>query len=106
MAIDWDAKDWEAFDLTLNESLASSRAAFKGKYEAAIKGVLGLSRTEIDQITPDSTDLELYDQLITVVKRASSANLSPADLKLRIEKLGDVAVQIAKRVPELAELFK
>ena len=56
---------------------------------------MGLSKAEIDAITLDMTDLEAYDQLITVVKAASSANLSQAELKSRIEELGEIAKKIA-----------
>ncbi len=65
----------------------------------------GLSRAEIDAITPDITDLQKYDDLITVVKEASRVNLSQAQLKQQIEKLGEIAVKIAKRIPSLVELF-
>lgn len=89
----------------LKKRLRMNRLAFKGKYREEINGLLGLSRGEIDQITPDTTDLETYDLLITVVKEASAANISEAELKDRILELGEIAVEIAKRVPGLAALF-
>jgi hypothetical protein len=65
---------------------------------------MGLSRAEIDSITPDATDLQIYDKLIAVVKLASKHNLSQAQLVDNIKALGDVAVAIAKKSVALAAL--
>lgn len=97
--------DLEAFEEDLDATLERGREAFKGKYKTQLNELAGLSRTEIDAITPDITDLQKYDELITVVKEASRVNLAQAQLKEQIEKLGVVAVKIAKRVPSLAALF-
>ena len=59
----------------------------------------------IDTMTPDVTDLQAYDALITVVKEASRVNLGQAQLKRQIARLGSVAVSIASRVPSLAKLL-
>jgi hypothetical protein len=40
-----------------------------------------------------------------VVKEASRVNLQQALLKKQIMKLGEVGIQIAKKVPSLANLF-
>lgn len=42
-----------------------------------------------------------YSKLIGVVERASAMNISQAELLPRIQALGDVAVQIAKKIPGL-----
>lgn len=97
--------DLEAFETDLDATLRRGREAFRGKYKQELDELAGLSRQEIDLITPGITDLETYDQLITVVKEASRTNLAQAQLKQQIEKLGKVAVKIAKRVPSLATLF-
>ena len=97
--------DIEAYRKKLKERAKANRLAFEGQYREEIKELLGLSREELDQITPDTTDIETYDQLITVVKEASAANLAQAELKNHILELGEVAVSIAKRVPSLAALF-
>ena len=91
----------EEFRKKLRESLAENRKRFQGIYKNQINELLGLSREEIDRITPDTTDLEVYDQLITVVKEASAANVSQAELKTHIEDLGAVAIEIAKKVGSL-----
>jgi Glu-tRNA(Gln) amidotransferase subunit E-like FAD-binding protein len=97
--------DIEEFKRRLREKMAENRQAFEGLYKDELNGLMGLSRAEIDAITPDLTDLEIYDQLITVVKEASRMNLAQAELKSRIEELGEVAVAIARKVPTLAALF-
>ena len=97
--------DIEAFRKKLEKRAQENRIAFEGQYKDEINGLLGLSKKEIDSITPDTTDLEVYDQLITVVKEASAANISQAELKNRIMELGEVAVSISKRVTKLAGLF-
>lgn len=97
--------DLEAFEAGLDDILARGREAFRGQYAEELNSLAGFSREEIDRITPDTTDLETYDQLITVVKEASRVNLQQAQLKQQIIKLGEVGVQIAKKVPSLARLF-
>lgn len=97
--------DIDAYRKKLQERAKANRLAFEGQYREEIKGLLGLSREELDQITSDTTDLEIYDQLITVVKEASVANIAQAELKSRIMELGEVAISIAKHVPKLAALF-
>lgn len=100
-----DEFDLEAFEADLDATLERGREAFKGIYKQQLNELSGLSREEVDAITPDLTDLQKYDELITVVKEASRVNLAQADLKKQIEKLGAVAVKIAERVPSLAALF-
>ncbi|MCI0508169.1 MAG: hypothetical protein L0Z73_18995 [Gammaproteobacteria bacterium] len=74
-------------------------------YKNELNELIGLSRADIAAITPGMTDLEKYDDLIAVVKGASRINLQQAQLKLQIEKLGGVAVKIARLVPSLAAIL-
>lgn len=97
--------DIEEFKRRLREKMEENRKAFEGQYKDEINALMGLSKEEIDSITPDLTDLEIYDQLITVVKEASRVNLAQAELKSRIEELGEVAIKIAEKVPTLASMF-
>jgi hypothetical protein len=96
--------DLTAFKKDLKKDLAAGRKAFEGQYAAEINELMGLSRAEIDAITPDATDLQVYDQLIAVVKRASQHNLSQAQLAGNIKALGDVAVAVARKSAKLAAL--
>ncbi len=91
----------ESFQERLKRRAAENREAFKGLYKNQINALMGLSREEIDAIVPGAHDLEVYDQLITVVKQASVANIEQAELKNRIEDLGAVALKIAGKIPGL-----
>ncbi len=97
--------DIDAYRKKLEERAIENEKAFIGKYKDEINGLLGLSKEEIDSVTPDTTDLDVYDQLVTVVKEASAANIAQAELKNRIIELGDVAVKIAKKSVKLASHF-
>ena len=94
----------EDFNKRVDEDLDNIDAAFDGKYKEAIEGLLGLSKEEIGQITPDDLDLKTYEKLIAVVKAASAANIEQAELNQRIKGLGKVAVSIAKRVGSLIDV--
>lgn len=97
--------DIEEFKRKLREKMAENRQAFEGEYGEQLTDLMGLSKSQVDAITADTTDMQVYDQLITVVKEASRVNLAQAELKQRIEELGAVAVEIAKKVPSLAALI-
>jgi hypothetical protein len=97
--------DLEAFRRDLRSDLKKGREAFEGKYADQLNELLGLSREEIDAVTPDATDLAEYDRLIAVVREASRHNLTQAQLKSNITALGEVAVEIAKKSAKLAALF-
>ena len=78
--------------LTYKERLAQraiqNRAAFNGSFKSEIDELHGLSKEEIGVITPDNTDMEIYAQLIEVVKEASATNESQAALKEQVLELG------------------
>jgi len=95
----------EHLEKELRDILKRNREAFVGNYKKDINDLLSLSREDINAITPGTTDLETYDLLIEVVKDASRKNLSQGELKSRIEHLGEIAINIAKRVSGLAVLF-
>lgn len=97
--------DMTGFDNDLQEDLRRGREAFEGTYKNELKALAGLSREQIDAMTPDSTDVETYDALIAIVKDASKKNLAQAALKANIEKLGAVGIRIAKKVTGLAGIF-
>jgi len=80
--------------------------AFSGDYKNQLNDLLGLSRSDIEDVTPDGiTDMSVYSKLIDVVKQASTDNISQANLITNIKSLGEIAVKIAKKVPALAALF-
>lgn len=91
----------EEFKARLRQKMTENREAFEGEYKDELQALMGLSKSEIDAITPGTTDIETYDALITIVKEASRVNLAQAQLKQRIEELGAVAIKIAEKVPGL-----
>jgi hypothetical protein len=97
--------DIEKYRRKLEKRAAENRKAFEGEYREEVTALLALSREEIDRITTDTTDLEVYDRLITVVKEASATNIKQAELKICILELGEVAISIANHVPKLASIL-
>lgn len=85
-----------------DDLFADADAAFNGLYKKELNQLMGLSKEDIDAITPETTDLKIYAVLVKVVEKASKDNLSQAQLVENIKSMGDVAVQIAKKVPGLA----
>ena len=66
----------DEFDALLGDAIAAADEAFNGTYKTEIEGLLGLSRAEIDAITPnDTTDLATYERLMAVVREASRKRL-------------------------------
>lgn len=98
--------DLGQFRQQLEEKLHENRLALEGPYKNEINSLLRLSSSEIDRVTANMTDLESYEALIDIVTEASNLNLSQAELKNRIENLGQTAVNIAKQIPYLARLFE
>lgn len=84
---------------------AQADAAFNGLYQKELNNLLGLSKSEIDAITPGTTDLQTYSVLIKVVEKASKDNISQAELIDHIKNLGEVAVKIAKKIPSFAAVL-
>jgi hypothetical protein len=64
--------DRVAYKKKLEERAKANRDAFNGTYKTQLEGLMGLSKAEIDAITPGTTDLEVYAQMISVVKEASA----------------------------------
>jgi len=93
------------FRQRVRAALQRADAEFRGQYAEEIIGLLGLSKKQIDAITPDTTDIEMYNKLMIVVKEASRVNLEQAELVNRVRSLGEVAVAIAKKVPSLAAML-
>ena len=94
----------EEYRKKLEQRARRNRMAFKGIYKNALNALMGLSKEEIDRITPDSNDLQTYAQLISVVKEASADNISQAELAKNIKALGKIGIDIAKKIPDLVDL--
>ena len=94
--------DEEAFRAKIRKAIEDTDAELSGRYGNEIKDLLGLSREEIDAITPGTTDLATYEALMKIVKEASQKNVAQAELRSRIIALGHTAVAIAKKSAALA----
>jgi len=93
------------FRKRLKESMKQNRQEFNEIYKDELLELKGLSDDQIAAIVPAGTSSEEYKKLTEVVEQASRDNLSKAELKKKIEDLGLVTVQIAKKVPKIAALF-
>jgi len=88
-----------------SDLFAEADAAFTGKYQQELNTLKGLSKEEIDALVPKTTDPKIYSDLIKVVEQASKDNLSQAQLIHNVKELGDVAVKIAKKIPQFTSLL-
>jgi hypothetical protein len=81
-------------------------AAFDGLYAREVEELNGLSRAEIDEITPGTTDLKTYNVLVKLVEEASRENMKKAELINQIKEIGDIGVSIAKKISGFYEDLK
>uniref|UniRef100_UPI003216A902 hypothetical protein n=1 Tax=uncultured Draconibacterium sp. TaxID=1573823 RepID=UPI003216A902 len=88
-----------------SDLFAEADAAFNGKYKEELNKLTGLSKEEIDAVSPGTADLKMYSVLTKVVEQASKNNVSQAQLIDDIRELGELAIKIAKKVPQFAELL-
>jgi diacylglycerol kinase family enzyme len=93
-------------DMFAEMDRAADRAerALNGQFSEIYKQLRSLSPEEIDSITPDTTDQKEYERMIALVQEATERNLDQAQLVERIRGLGDIAINIARKVPTLAAL--
>lgn len=97
--------NFDDIDAMFDKAIQQSHDDIMSRYGAALAQLLALSPAEIDDITPDSTDIEAYSALIAVVQAATRRNVSQAQLKARVQAMGDVAARIVARVPKLAAIL-
>lgn len=89
-----------------DNSFAEADDAFDGMYKDELNKLEGLSKAEVNLVTPNDTEaLKVYENLIQVVKKASRDNVKQADLIKDIKELGEVAVKIARKIPQFAALL-
>lgn len=102
MSTDQDLQD---FDDAFDNDVRNINAATAGPWASELNELLQQSGQAVTNGTPGVASTATYQQLITLVSRASATNLSEAELKERIEGLGATAVNIAKTIQGLAVLF-
>ena len=72
--------------------------AFDGKYSSEVNELNGLSKADIDKITPGTEDLRTYKVLVKLVEEASQENMKKAELINQIKETGEIGVSIAKKI--------
>lgn len=87
------------------KAFADANAAFDAQYANELKQLKGLSTEEINAILPDTNSAQVYQELISLVEKASKENMAQAQLISNIKKLGDVAIKIAKKIPGFDKLL-
>lgn len=87
------------------KSFADADDSFNQEYKDALARLKGLSSEQIGLIKPDTADEQIYFALIKVVEDASEKNVSQAELIEKIKSLGEVAVKIAKKIPQFSGLL-
>jgi hypothetical protein len=92
-------------DNRFNNLFSDADAAFNAAYKNELNELKGLSSSDIDSIIPGTAGSTAYSALLNIVETASKENLSQAALIENIKGLGDIAVQIARKVPQLAALL-
>lgn len=94
-------------NLFKNMDQAASRAdeALKGSLAAQYRELRSLDPAIFADLTPDTSDEAMYEELMAVVMEASARNESQAQLGKRINQMGGLAIEIAQRVPTLLALL-
>ena len=90
-----------AFQRSVRRRFKEIDEELRGRHKKHLDALLGISRAEIDAITPDTTDMGTYNKLIVVVSEATRKNVAIADLRQTIRDMGTVAGEIARKVPGL-----
>lgn len=69
--------------------------------ENELEALKQATTTDLESLRPHVADEETYNKLIEVVEESTRNNESLAQLKERIEKLGEIGLSMAKRIIQL-----
>jgi hypothetical protein len=100
-----DDNDLDSIFAAMDLAFERARAALEGSLALHYKGIRSLDPETIADLTPDTADEAMYEQLMASVQEASARNESQAQLADRIRGLGSLAVEIARKVPSLAAIL-
>ena len=90
----------------MKKSADRAERAMNGRFKQTYSELNDLSSDDIARISPDITAMEKYKQLIEVVEVATEQNIAQHELIDRIRGLGDIAVNIAKKLPSIRSRLK
>ncbi|NIV96578.1 hypothetical protein GWN42_28290 [candidate division KSB1 bacterium] len=85
----------------MQEAAGEAREETDELLEDELLALRDATKTDLDALRPQVTDKETYDKLIAAVNEATQRNESIAQLKSRIENLGEAAVKTFKEVTAL-----
>ncbi|MDD9303934.1 MAG: hypothetical protein HUK40_16950 [Desulfobacter sp.] len=100
-----DYTDLDALFAQMDLAAERARLALEGSLANEYKGLRSLDPDTIENITPDTRDEAMYEQLMAIVQEASARNENQAQLAGRIRALGELSVKIAKKVPALLTIL-
>ncbi len=81
----------------MDKAFERARVGLEGSLAEELRKLRSLDPEIVRDITPDTEDEAVYEMLIGVVQESSARNESQAQLASRIQTLGAVAVEIAKK---------
>ena len=82
----------------LDRLFKEANDAFDGKYSSEVNELNGLSKAEIDKITPGTEGQKAYKVLMKLVEEASRENMDKAELIDQIKETGEIGISIAKKI--------
>jgi len=92
----------------LKDLMAKLRGASRQSAEAAdqeladdLAKIQQANTIDLENLKPQLSDVEAFDQLVTAVKVATAQNEDLAQLQSRIKSLGEGVVRVAKEVAGL-----
>ncbi|MBI4848711.1 MAG: hypothetical protein HY808_09085 [Nitrospirae bacterium] len=97
--------DREAKKAELKKRSQESKQKTDALLSEEIQALQQAASSDLQRLRPKVSDSETYEKLIKAVNEASAKNEGIAELKNRIEKLGEVAVKVGKEVVTLLKSF-
>jgi len=88
-----------------DDMLLVADEAIDCRYQCELDELTELLKEELSKLTSNKTDEAVYAALIALVAQASKENLDQTHLIDRIKEMGDVAIKLAKKVPNFATLL-
>ncbi len=88
-----------------DDMLLVADEAIDCRYQCELDELTDLLKEELSKLTSNKTDEAVYAALIALVAQASKENLDQTQLIDRIKEMGEVAIKLAKKVPNFATLL-
>jgi len=89
-----------------DDMFIESDEALDCRYQCELDELTDLLKKELSRLTPNKTNETVYAALIALVAQASKENLDQTQLIDRIKEMGEIAIELAMKVPGFATLFQ